>query len=72
MILHPAKVATPAAAVLGLAVQARVPPPAGWVAVAKVTLAVLLVLTTLPPLSSTLTAGWVPQGRRWPRRRAGC
>ena len=28
---------------------------------AKVMLAVLLVLTTLPPLSSTLTAGWVPQ-----------
>ena len=61
MILHPAKVATPAAAVFGLVVQAKAPPPAGWVAMAKVTLAVLLVLITLPPLSSTLTAGWVVQ-----------
>ena len=71
MILQPAKVATPLAAVLGLALQKRVPPPAGWVAVARVMLAVLLVLTTLPPLSSTLTAGWVPQVAPLARRRAG-
>ena len=36
VILQPEKVATPAAAAFGLVVQARVPPPTGWVPRAKV------------------------------------
>ena len=55
-ILQPAKVATPEAAALGLAVQVRVA-PAGVVMV-RVTEAALVV-TVLPPASWTATTGWV-------------
>ena len=58
VILQPAKVATPALAASGLVVQARVPP--GLVPMARVIELVALV-TVLPPASSTVTAGWVPQ-----------
>jgi hypothetical protein len=52
---QPAKVATPAMAFVGFAVQARVA-PAGVVMV-KVIDAVLVV-TALPPASWTVTTGW--------------
>ena len=55
-MLQPAKVATPATAFLGFAVQARVA-PAG-VVMLRVTDAVLVV-TVLPPASWTATTGWV-------------
>ena len=58
VILQPAKLAMPVLAVSGLVVQASVPP--GLVPTASVIELVALV-TTLPPASSTLTAGWVPQ-----------
>src|ERR1700733_6640683 len=60
VIWQPAKGGTPPAAVWGLALQARVAPLPGWLAMAKVT-GLVAEVTTLPPLSSTLTAGWVPQ-----------
>ena len=50
---HPAKVATPEAAVTGLAAQARVPAD-----VARVTEA-LESVTVLPLASRTVTTGWV-------------
>ena len=56
LMLQPAKVATPEAAFLGLAVQVRVA-PAGVVMV-RVTGA-LLAVTVLPPASWTATTGWV-------------
>ena len=59
-IWHPAKVATPPAGVCGLALQARVAPLPGWLAMPRVT-GLVAVVTTLPPLSWTLTVGWVPQ-----------
>ena len=59
-IWQPAKVATPPAGVWGLALQVRVAPLPGWLAMPKVT-GLVAVVTTLPPLSSTLTAGWVVQ-----------
>ena len=55
LILHVAKVSTPATAAFGFVVQARVA-PAGVVMV-KVTDAVLAV-TVLPPASWTVTTGW--------------
>src|SRR5450631_579564 len=57
-MLQPAKVASPATAVLGFVVQARVA-PAG-VVMTRVTGAVLVV-TVLPPASWTATTGWVPK-----------
>ena len=54
---QPAKVATPETALMGLAVQVRVAPPA--VVMARVTGAVL-VATVLPPASWTVTTGWAP------------
>jgi hypothetical protein len=53
--VQPAKVATPAIAGTGLAAQASVPVP---VAIASVT-ALVLVVTTSPLESATLTTGWV-------------
>src|SRR5450631_571775 len=58
-MLQPAKVATPATAFVGFAVQARVA-PAGVVMV-RVTGAVLVV-TVLPPGSWTATTGWLAKG----------
>ena len=57
LILQPAKVATPATAALGLVVQVRVPVP-GLVPMARV-IDEVLVVTVLPPASSTATRGWV-------------
>ena len=58
MILQPAKVATPALAFVGFAVQVRVA-PAG-VVMFRVMERELLVLV-LPPASWTVTTGWVPK-----------
>ena len=58
MIWQPAKEATPPLAASGLVVQASVPP--GLVPTASVIESVAVV-TTLPPASSTLTAGWAAQ-----------
>ena len=58
MILQPAKEAVPPLAASGLVVQASVPP--GLVPRARV-MELVAVGTMLPPASSTLTAGWVPQ-----------
>src|SRR5450631_3094437 len=55
---HPAKLATPATALAGFAVQVRVA-PAG-VVMTRVTGAVLVV-TVWPPASWTATTGWVPK-----------
>jgi hypothetical protein len=59
LILHPAKFATPAVATNGLVVQLRAPLPE---AMAKVIDALEFVpeVTVLPPLSCTVTTGWVP------------
>ena len=54
-ILQPAKVSTPATAVLGFVVHVSVPPP-GFVPIASVIDAVLPV-TVLPPASCTVTTG---------------
>ena len=53
---QPAKVATPEAAFVGLAVQAKVAPPG--VVMLRVTEA-LLTVTVLPLTSCTATTGWV-------------
>ena len=52
MMAHPAKVATPDAALTGLVVQVRVPDDEVSVIEADE------LVTTLPPESSTLTTGW--------------
>ena len=68
VIAQPAKVTEPPAAALGLAVQAKVPP--GFVPMARV-IELVAVGTTLPPMSSTATVGWVPHAPCWLRHRAG-
>src|ERR1700733_10460552 len=55
-MLQPARVATPAAAALGLLVQVSVPGP-GLVPIARVTDEVSVV-TVLPNASRTVTTGW--------------
>src|SRR5947208_3279142 len=60
-MLQPAKVATPATAVTGLAEHASTS-PAG-VVIANVT-ALVSVVTVLPPTSVMLTTGWVAKGWR--------
>ena len=55
MILHAAKVSTPATAALGFAVQARVAVAGARVRVTEAT----LVVTVLPPASWTVTTGCV-------------
>ena len=57
--------ATPALAVkvsplVPVPVHTRVAPVPGWVAMASVT-ALVAPVTVLPPTSSTVTLGWVPQ-----------
>src|SRR5207302_691467 len=59
-VLQPAKVATPETALFGLAVQVSDAPLPGCVLMANVIEAVELV-TVLPPLSLTVTAGCVVQ-----------
>ena len=56
--LQPAKVATPATALMGFALHVRVGPPGG--VMVSVTEA-LLVTTVLPLASWTVTTGWVPK-----------
>ena len=58
VILQPAKLAVPVLALSGFVVQARVPP--GLVPMASV-IELVAVVTVLPPASSTVTLGWVPQ-----------
>jgi hypothetical protein len=58
VILQPAKVATPATALLGFVVQVRAAPPVGGV-IAKVT--ALVPVVVLPPESWIATRGWVPK-----------
>src|SRR5450755_2160263 len=60
MIWHPAKEATPEIAASGLVVHDNVAPAPGWVAMARV-IGALELVTVLPPLSSTVTTGWVVQ-----------
>jgi hypothetical protein len=55
-MLHPAKVATPETALVGLAVQVSVAPP-GDVMVRVIETP--LEVTGLPPASWTVTTGWV-------------
>ena len=68
VIWQPLKAATPAAAAFGLVVQVRVL-PFGPVPIAKV-IELVAPVTTLPPLSSTLTTGWVFHVAPWRRRPA--
>ncbi len=58
-IRHPENTTTPPVGVWGFVVQSRNPNP-GWVLIDRVTEA-LDVVTMLPPLSSTVTAGCVVQ-----------
>jgi hypothetical protein len=57
LILQPAKMATPADALLGFWVQVRTAPLAGGV-ITSVTEAAVVV-TVLPPASRTVTRGWM-------------
>ena len=59
VILHPAKVTTPPAAVLVVEpVQVRLAPVPGWVPMASVIEALRLFVAGFPPASSTVTTGW--------------
>jgi hypothetical protein len=57
--LHPEKDATPPDATSGFDVQLSIAPDPGCELMARPTEAVEF--TVLPPLSSTVTTGWVPQ-----------
>ena len=58
-ILQPAYAMTPLTAVSGFVVHPRTP-VLGFVPIESVVDVVLSVVTTLPPASSTLRTGWVP------------